>query len=129
MGRRTKQEGRQGVANAEQGRTGGAVGTGAAARLGTVRVVLWLVAAVLAARQIAVVPHTPSGERLTDLETWVRPDGVLQVTGSLYDSTQFTGTPLAGLVLKPLTRTAEQALGWGWTFGTLLLVVALGLVA
>ncbi|MFJ7047282.1 bifunctional glycosyltransferase 87/phosphatase PAP2 family protein, partial [Streptomyces sp. NPDC101112] len=32
-------------------------------------------------------------------------------------------------VLKPLTRAAEQALGWGWTFGTLLLVVALGLVA
>ncbi|WP_405953509.1 hypothetical protein [Streptomyces phaeochromogenes] len=55
MGRRTKPEGRQGVANAEQGRPGGAVGTGAAARLGTVRVVLWLVAAVLAARQMAVV--------------------------------------------------------------------------
>ncbi|WP_283969944.1 hypothetical protein [Streptomyces sp. 378] len=26
-------------------------------------------------------------------------------------------------------RSAEQALGWGWTFGTLLLVVALGLTA
>ncbi|MDX3709192.1 bifunctional glycosyltransferase 87/phosphatase PAP2 family protein [Streptomyces europaeiscabiei] len=122
-------EGRQGVANAEQGRPGGAVGTGAAARLGTVRVVLWLVAAVLAARQIAVVLHTASGERLTDLETWVGPDGVLHVTGSLYDSTRFAGTPFGGLVLKPLTRATEQALGWGWTFGTLLLVVALGLVA
>lgn len=32
-------------------------------------------------------------------------------------------------MLKPLTRAAEQALGWGWTFGTLLLVVALGLIA
>jgi hypothetical protein len=94
-----------------------------------VRAGLWLVAAVLAVRQVAVVLSTPKGERLTDLETWVGPNGVLHVKGSLYDSTQFTGTPFAGLVLKPLTRSAEQALGWGWTFGTLLLVVALGLVA
>ncbi|MFE7760974.1 bifunctional glycosyltransferase 87/phosphatase PAP2 family protein [Streptomyces sp. NPDC057438] len=114
----------------EQSRPGDAAGAGrAVGRLGTARAVLWLVAAVLAARQIAVVLRTPKGERLTDLETWVGPGGVLHVNGSLYDSTRFTGTPLAGLVLKPLTRTAEQALGWGWTFGTLLLVVALGLVA
>ncbi|MEW2557619.1 bifunctional glycosyltransferase 87/phosphatase PAP2 family protein [Streptomyces griseorubiginosus] len=93
------------------------------------RLALWLVAAVLALREVAVVLRTPRGERLTDLETWVGPDGVLHVKGSLYDSTQFTGTPFGGLVLKPLTRAAEQALGWGWTFGTLLLVVALGLVA
>ncbi|MDX2571082.1 hypothetical protein PV413_36800, partial [Streptomyces scabiei] len=113
----------------ERSRPGGAVGTGAAVgRLGAVRAVLWLVAAVLAVRQVAVALGTPKGERLTDLETWVGPGGVLHVTGSLYDSTRFTGTPLAGLVLKPLTRTAEEALGWGWTFGTLLLVVALGLV-
>jgi hypothetical protein len=92
-------------------------------------VALWLVAAVLAVRQLAVVLGTPRGERLTDLETWVGPDGVLHVEGSLYDSTRFTGTPFGGLVLKPLTRSAEQALGWGWTLGTLLLVVALGLVA
>ncbi|WP_414721402.1 bifunctional glycosyltransferase 87/phosphatase PAP2 family protein [Streptomyces ossamyceticus] len=118
------------MANAEQGGPGGAVGTGgAAARWGTVCAVLWLVAAVLAVRQVAVVLRTPRSERLTDLETWVGPDGVLHVTGSLYDSTRFTGTPFGGLVLKPLTRAAEQALGWGWTFGTLLLVVALGLVA
>ncbi|MGJ5946166.1 bifunctional glycosyltransferase 87/phosphatase PAP2 family protein [Streptomyces neyagawaensis] len=118
------------MANAEQGGPGGAVGTGgAAARWGTVCAVLWLIAAVLAVRQVAVVLHTPRSERLTDLETWVGPDGVLHVTGSLYDSTRFTGTPFGGLVLKPLTRAAEQALGWGWTFGTLLLVVALGLVA
>ncbi|EPD58692.1 bifunctional glycosyltransferase 87/phosphatase PAP2 family protein [Streptomyces sp. HGB0020] len=103
---------------------GGARGRLRAARLG-----LWLVAAVLVVRQVAVVLSTPRGERLTDLETWVGPNGVLHVKGSLYDSTQFTGTPFAGLVLKPLTRAAEQALGWGWTFGTLLLVVALGLVA
>ncbi|MEU2287642.1 bifunctional glycosyltransferase 87/phosphatase PAP2 family protein [Streptomyces sp. NPDC013178] len=104
-----------------------AVGT-ARARLRAARLGLWLVAAVLAVRQVAVVLGTPRGERLTDLETWVGPDGVLHVNGSLYDSTLFTGTPFGGLVLKPLTRAAEQALGWGWTFGTLLLVAALGLV-
>jgi hypothetical protein len=122
------------VANAEHsGPPTEALGTTAAgeaqARLRAARLALWLVAAVLAVRQVAVVLSTPRGERLTDLETWVGPDGVLHVNGSLYDSTRFTGTPFAGLVLKPLTRTAEQALGWGWTFGTLLLVVALGLVA
>ncbi|MET7487322.1 bifunctional glycosyltransferase 87/phosphatase PAP2 family protein [Streptomyces sp. NPDC005538] len=113
-------------------RAAGAFGSSAAgtarARLRAARLVLWLVAAVLAVRQVAVVLSTPRGDRLTDLETWVGPNGVLHVKGSLYDSTQFTGTPFAGLVLKPLTRAAEQALGWGWTFGTLLLVVALGLV-
>jgi hypothetical protein len=102
---------------------------GAHPRLRAARLALWLIAAVLAARQVAVVLATPRGERLTDLETWLGPDGVLHVTGSLYDSTRFTGTPFGGLVLKPLTRAAEQALGWGWTFGTLLLVVALGLIA
>ncbi|CAM5517331.1 phosphatase PAP2 family protein [Streptomyces hirsutus] len=98
-------------------------------RLHTVRIGLWLLAAVLAVRQVAAVLTTPRGERLTDLETWFGHDGVLQVSGSLYASTRFTGTPFGGLVLKPLTRSAEQALGWGWTFGTLLLVVALGLIA
>ncbi|GGZ74586.1 bifunctional glycosyltransferase 87/phosphatase PAP2 family protein [Streptomyces echinoruber] len=110
----------------------GAVGTGAVeagARLRAARLGLWLVAALLAARQMTVVLATPRGQRLTDLETWVGPHGVLHVKGSLYDSTRFTGTPFGGLVLKPLTRAAEQALGWGWTFGTLLLVVALGLIA
>ncbi|NBE55417.1 bifunctional glycosyltransferase 87/phosphatase PAP2 family protein [Streptomyces boluensis] len=100
---------------------------------GALRVLLWLVAAVLAARQLAVVLSSPRGERLTDLETWIGPHGVLRVSGSLYDTElydtgTFTGTPFAGLVLKPLTRSAEQALGVAWTFGTLLLVVALGLV-
>ncbi|MEU9924759.1 bifunctional glycosyltransferase 87/phosphatase PAP2 family protein [Streptomyces griseoluteus] len=103
-------------------------GAGPRARLRAARLALWAVAAILAARQMALALTTPSGQRLTDLETWVGPDGVLHVNGSLYDSTRFTGTPFAGLVLKPLTRAAEQALGWGWTFGTLLLVVALGLV-
>ncbi|MER5755073.1 bifunctional glycosyltransferase 87/phosphatase PAP2 family protein [Streptomyces sp. NPDC002088] len=122
------------MANAEHtGRTAevfGATDAGAArARLSAARLGLWLIAAILAVRQLAVVLSTPRGERLTDLETWVGPEGVLHVKGSLYDSTRFTGTPFGGLVLKPLTKAAEQALGWGWTFGTLLLVVALGLVA
>ncbi|MET8243198.1 bifunctional glycosyltransferase 87/phosphatase PAP2 family protein [Streptomyces sp. NPDC005202] len=122
------------MANAEHsGRPAGAFGAAAGDatrdRLGAARLGLWLIAGVLAVRQVAVVLATPRGERLTDLETWVGPNGVLHVKGSLYDSTQFTGTPFAGLVLKPLTNAAEQALGWGWTFGTLLLVVALGLIA
>ncbi|MFF9313480.1 bifunctional glycosyltransferase 87/phosphatase PAP2 family protein [Streptomyces sp. NPDC014748] len=95
-----------------------------AARLG-----LWLIAGVLAIRQVAAVLTTPRADRLTALETWVGPDGVLHVKGSLYDSTRFTGTPFSGLVLKPLTKAAEDALGWGWIFGTLLLVAALGLIA
>jgi hypothetical protein len=122
------------VANAEHsGRPAEPFGAPAAgatkARLRAAQLGLWLVAAVLAVRQLASVLGSPRGERLTDLETWVGPEGVLHVEGSLYDSTRFTGTPFAGLVLKPFTRAAEQALGWGWTFGTLLLVVALGVVA
>ncbi|MFI9624514.1 bifunctional glycosyltransferase 87/phosphatase PAP2 family protein [Streptomyces sp. NPDC052042] len=89
---------------------------------------LWLVVAALAVRQMAVVLRRPPGERLTDLETWIGERGVLHVAGSLYDNDRFTGTPFAGLVLKPLARTAEQSLGVVWTFGSLLLVVALGIV-
>ncbi|WP_432197447.1 bifunctional glycosyltransferase 87/phosphatase PAP2 family protein [Streptomyces sp. bgisy027] len=121
------------MANADHGGRPEAIGATAVgavqARVRVARLGLWLIVAILAVREVAVVLGTPRGERLTDLETWVGPDGVLHVKGSLYDSTQFTGTPFGGLVLKPLTRAAEQALGWGWTFGTLLLVVALGLVA
>ncbi|OIJ67241.1 bifunctional glycosyltransferase 87/phosphatase PAP2 family protein [Streptomyces mangrovisoli] len=106
-----------------------AVGGAAGPRLRAARLGLWLLAGMLAVRQLAVVLGSPRGDRLTDLETWVGPQGVLHVKGSLYDSTRFNGTPFAGLVLKPLTRAAEQALGWGWTFGTLLLVVGVGLVA
>ena len=109
--------------------TAGATAAGTGPRQRAARLGLWMLAAVLAVRQVAVVLGTPRDSRLTALETWVGPDGVLDVKGSLYDSTQFTGTPFGGLVLKPLTRAAEQALGWGWTFGTLLLVVALGMVA
>ena len=129
------------MANVEHGgRAGDVLGDGfgdtfgdteepAGAGLRTARVALWVVAALLAVRQTVAVLGTPEADRLTALETWVGPDGVLHVKGSLYDSTRFTGTPFGGLVLKPLTRAAEQALGWGWTFGTLLLVVALGVIA
>ncbi|MFF3610784.1 phosphatase PAP2 family protein [Streptomyces sp. NPDC002580] len=120
------------MANMEHGGRAGDAFTGTAeiarTRVRVLRVGLWVFAALLAVRQVVAVLGTPRAERLTDLETWVGPDGVLRVAGSLYDSTRFTGTPFGGLVLKPLTRSAEQALGWGWTFGTLLLVVALGLV-
>ncbi|MGW4756352.1 bifunctional glycosyltransferase 87/phosphatase PAP2 family protein [Streptomyces chartreusis] len=121
------------MANADHGGRPEAIGATAVgavqARVRVARLGLWLIVAILALREVAVVLGTPRGERLTDLETWVGPDGVLHVKGSLYDSTEFTGTPFGGLVLKPLTRAAEQALGWGWTFGTLLLVVVLGVVA
>ncbi|MFI2367492.1 bifunctional glycosyltransferase 87/phosphatase PAP2 family protein [Streptomyces sp. NPDC018833] len=102
--------------------------TATGSRIGAVRAALWLVAALLAVRQTAAVLRQPPGERLTDLETWIGPSGVLHVTGGLYDTDRFTGTPFAGLVLKPFARSAEQSLGIAWTFGTLLLVVALGLV-
>ncbi|WP_374230148.1 bifunctional glycosyltransferase 87/phosphatase PAP2 family protein [Streptomyces sp. OfavH-34-F] len=90
---------------------------------------LWLIVAALALRQMAAVLRQPPDERLTELETWIGPHGVLHVPGSLYDTDHFTGTPFAGLVLKPLTRTAEQSLGVAWTSGSLLLVAALGVVA
>ncbi|MEU4995011.1 bifunctional glycosyltransferase 87/phosphatase PAP2 family protein [Streptomyces sp. NPDC021622] len=121
------------MANIEHRGPGNAFGAGASgtpkARIRAVRAALWMIAAILAVRQVADVVRTPKGERLTDLETWIGPDGVLHVNGSLYDADKFTGTPFAGLVLKPFARAAEQALGWGWTFGTLILVAVLGLVA
>lgn len=114
------------MANAEHSvRSDAATGTGT----GAARVLLWLVVAALAVRQVAAVLRRPPGERLAELETWIGENGVLHVTGSLYDSDRFTGTPFAGLVLKPLTRAAEQSLGVVWTFGSLLLVVALGIMA
>ncbi|MFF2851463.1 bifunctional glycosyltransferase 87/phosphatase PAP2 family protein [Streptomyces sp. NPDC058001] len=120
------------MANAEHGGAGNALARPAGAvnsRIAAVRAGLWLMAALLAVRQVTAVLRQPPGERFTDLEAWVGPNGVLHVNGSLYDADQFTGTPFGGLVLKPLARSAEQSLGWAWTFGTLLLVVVLGLVA
>ncbi|MEI7033704.1 phosphatase PAP2 family protein [Streptomyces pratensis] len=125
MGRR---EGRRSVANADHSVRGGAAAE-EGTRTGAARVVLWLVVAVLAVRQATVVLRQPPGERFLDLEAWTGENGVLRSTGSLYDGGRFTGTPFAGLVLKPLTASAQQALGVAWTLGSLLLVVALGVVA
>ncbi|WP_345745432.1 bifunctional glycosyltransferase 87/phosphatase PAP2 family protein [Streptomyces sp. ODS28] len=91
---------------------------------------MWLLAGALAARQTAAVLRLPPDERLTDLLAWIGDNGVLRARDPLYDGpSPFTGTPFAGLVLKPLTRAAEQGLGVAWTFGTLLLVAAVGVVA
>ncbi|MEU1086885.1 bifunctional glycosyltransferase 87/phosphatase PAP2 family protein [Streptomyces sp. NPDC005892] len=122
-----RREGRRSVANAEHG-VRGSVATDTETRAGTARIVLWVIVAALAVRQMAVVLRQPPGERLTDLETWTGENGVLRVTGSLYDTDRFTGTPFAGLVLKPLGAAAEEALGIAWTTVSLLLVVALGIV-
>ncbi|WP_051722877.1 bifunctional glycosyltransferase 87/phosphatase PAP2 family protein [Streptomyces albus] len=119
------------VANPE--RSGlGAVAEPAASRAVPAAVALWLIVALLAARQAAAVLQLPPQRRLADLETWIGENGVLRAGQPLYGdgdgADAFTGTPFAGLVLSPLTRAAEQTLGVGWTFGTLLLVVATGLV-
>ncbi|GHF91554.1 bifunctional glycosyltransferase 87/phosphatase PAP2 family protein [Streptomyces sp. NRRL_ISP-5395] len=121
-------EGRRSVVNADHSVRGDAAAD-AGARTGLIRALLWLVAAALAVRQVAAVLRQPPGERLLGLETWIGENGVLHLTGSLYESGRFTGTPFAGLVLKPLTSSAQQTLGVVWTFGSLLLVVALGIVA
>ncbi|WP_425572926.1 bifunctional glycosyltransferase 87/phosphatase PAP2 family protein [Streptomyces blastmyceticus] len=115
------------MANAQRGGLGSLPGAGSRTVLALAA--LWLLAGILAVRQAAVVLRLPPERRLTDLERWIGDNGVLHVKGSLYDTDKFTGTPFAGLVLKPLTKAAEQSLGIGWTLGTLLLVVALALVA
>ncbi|MEV7685356.1 bifunctional glycosyltransferase 87/phosphatase PAP2 family protein [Streptomyces bungoensis] len=119
------------MADPEHGRrpTGALAPAAPGARLRAARLALWAAAALLALRQLAVALTTPGGERLTDPETWIGPHGVLRVDGSLYDSARFTGTPFAGLLLGPLTRSAQAAPGWGWALGALLLVAALGLAA
>lgn len=115
-----------------QGRSG--AGTELARQLrtreGVLLAVLWLLAGGLAVRQAAAVLGIPSHERFVDLFAWIGENGVLRARDSLYDGgTPFTGTPFAGLVLKPLARAAEQGLGVAWTFGTMLLVAAVGVVA
>ncbi|GGZ22183.1 membrane protein [Streptomyces inusitatus] len=96
--------------------------------MGAARIALWLVAAVLAIRQTAAVLRQPPGERFMELDAWIGENGVLRVEGSLYDTDRFTGTPFAGLVLKPLTHAAEETLGIAWALGTLLLVAGIALV-
>ncbi|WP_299530617.1 bifunctional glycosyltransferase 87/phosphatase PAP2 family protein [uncultured Streptomyces sp.] len=121
-------EGRRSVANAEHSVRGSAAAD-VETRTGLTRALLWMIVAALAVRQMTVVLRQPPGERLTDLDTWIGEYGVLHVKGSLYDTDRFTGTPFAGLVLKPLSASAEQALGVAWTFGSLVLVAVLGFVA
>ncbi|HZG05180.1 MAG TPA: bifunctional glycosyltransferase 87/phosphatase PAP2 family protein [Streptomyces sp.] len=116
-----------GVADTERRGAAGELRWGS--RGGLALVALWLLAGALAARQAAAVLRQPPERRLTDLAAWLGDQGVLEVSGPLYDGGTFTGTPFSGMVLRPLANAAEQTLGVAWTFGTLLLVVALGLVA
>ncbi|MEU2389933.1 bifunctional glycosyltransferase 87/phosphatase PAP2 family protein [Streptomyces sp. NPDC007369] len=100
------------------GRRGGDGGLAAA------RLLLWALAGILAVRQAAAVLRMPPGEWLADLHL----PGALP--GSLYDAGQFSGTPFAGLVLKPLLGlAAPPTLEPAWTCATLLCVAAAGLVA
>ncbi|MEW2546795.1 bifunctional glycosyltransferase 87/phosphatase PAP2 family protein [Streptomyces sp. NPDC047002] len=125
-----REGGRRDVANAEGTARDGTAPRGPSSGLLAAHALLWAITATLAVRQAAAVLDKPPGRRLTDLETWTGPGGVLHVTGSLYGhGSTFTGTPFAGLVLKPLARSAEEALGVTWTLGTLLLVAAVGVIA
>lgn len=91
---------------------------------------LWLLALALAVRQATAVLRTPQDERLVDLFSWTGADGPLRLGDSLYEGRHaFTGTPFAGMVLRPLSSAAAQGLGVVWTFGTMLLVAAVGVVA
>lgn len=112
------------------GRRPGGRGAGWGSRSGVALAGLWVLALALAARQVAAVLRLPQEKRFVDLFAWLGDNGVLRARGSLYDGDDpFTGTPFAGLVLKPLSRAAEQSLGLVWTFGTLLLVAAVGVLA
>ncbi|MDJ0385883.1 bifunctional glycosyltransferase 87/phosphatase PAP2 family protein [Streptomyces sp. G-G2] len=97
-------------------------GGGSGSRLGAARLLLWALAGLLAVRQASAVLRVPPGEWLTGFYLPGLP-------GSLYDAGQFTGTPFAGLVLKPLVGFADQSLEVAWTCVTLLFVAAIGLVA
>lgn len=101
----------------------GVIGGSGGGRLGAARLMLWALALLLAVRQAAVVLRVPPGEWLSGFHL----PGSLP--GSLYASGQFTGTPFAGLVLKPLLGLAAPSLEVAWTCVTLLLVAAVGLVA
>ncbi|MCX5378567.1 phosphatase PAP2 family protein [Streptomyces sp. NBC_00091] len=87
---------------------------------------LWALAAALTVRQAAAVLRVPPGEWLSGFHL---PGAPGSLPGSLYDAGQFTGTPFAGLVLKPLVGLAAPSLEVAWTCVTLLFVAAIGLVA
>ncbi|MFD8289175.1 bifunctional glycosyltransferase 87/phosphatase PAP2 family protein [Streptomyces lavendulae] len=102
-------------------------GSGAdSGRLGAARLLLWALAAVLGVRQAAAVLSVPPGEWLSGLHLPGAPGGL---PGTLYDAGRFSGTPFAGLVLKPLVGLATPSLEVAWTCVTLLSVAAIGLVA
>ncbi|EST37212.1 hypothetical protein N566_14255 [Streptomycetaceae bacterium MP113-05] len=99
-------------------------------RRGAALIALWLLATALAAREVAAVAGVPPGGRLPALFSWLGPGGALQVGAPGYDADDpFAGTPFAGLVLTPLRRSAEVNLGAVWTVGSLLLVVAVAVLA
>ncbi|GAA0281789.1 bifunctional glycosyltransferase 87/phosphatase PAP2 family protein [Streptomyces polychromogenes] len=112
---------------AEHGGAHGQAGViGGSARLGAARLLLWALAVVLAVRQAASVLRVPPGEWFSGLHL----SAGTAVPGTLYDAGRFTGTPFAGLVLKPLAGfAAPSPLEVAWTCVTLLLVAAVGVVA
>ncbi|WP_332328032.1 MULTISPECIES: bifunctional glycosyltransferase 87/phosphatase PAP2 family protein [unclassified Streptomyces] len=92
-------------------------------------VVLWLLAAGLLTRQAVAVLRLPPERRLTDLVAWLGERGALSGDGLLYSDGRFTGTPLAGLVLRPLAGAGDDpGLGVVWTGLGLLLVAGLGML-
>lgn len=113
------------MANAAEhsGANGHAGVIGGSGRLGAARLLLWALAGALAVRQAATVLSVPPGQWLSGFHL----PGSLP--GSLYDAGQFTGTPFAGLVLKPLVGLAAPSLEVAWISLTLLFVAAIGLVA
>lgn len=113
-------------------RTGGRHLSDIRSRIPLAPAALWLLAGLLAVRQATHTLSLPPGRRFADLETWLGTDGVLQLPGSLYDGEAhgraFTGTPFAGLVLRPFADAAEQSFGVVWTIATLLIVAAVGVL-
>lgn len=94
-------------------------------RPGALHLLLWALAGALAVRQAVAVSRVPAAQWLDGFHL---PAGL---PGSLYESGsgRFTGTPFAGLVLKPLVGLAAPSLEVAWTCVTLLFVAAIGLVA
>ncbi|TDU78419.1 bifunctional glycosyltransferase 87/phosphatase PAP2 family protein [Streptomyces sp. KS 21] len=113
------------MANAAEhsGANGHAGVIGGSGRLGAARFLLWALAGVLAVRQAAAVLRVPPGEWLSEFQL------TGSLPGSLYDGGQFTGSPFAGLVLRPFLGLAAPSLEVAWTCVTLLFVAAVGLVA
>ncbi|RPF40369.1 uncharacterized protein DUF2029 [Streptomyces sp. Ag109_G2-6] len=112
---------------AEHGGANGHAGViGGSGRLGAARLLLWALAGLLTVRQAASVLRVPPAEWFGDLHL----SASTAAPGTLYDAGQFTGTPFAGLVLKPLAGlAAPSSLEVAWTCATLLLVAAVGVVA